>query len=51
MSLYNSLLKLVNTPIIKPLILIAHSLGGLIIKQVSITRYSPKTDSNSPGRQ
>ncbi|KAK3353544.1 hypothetical protein B0T25DRAFT_214835 [Lasiosphaeria hispida] len=50
-SLHNSLLALVGTPTIKPLILVAHSLGGLIVKQVSTTGYSPGTDSNARGRQ
>ncbi|KAK3364212.1 hypothetical protein B0T25DRAFT_529581, partial [Lasiosphaeria hispida] len=32
-SFHTSLLALTNAPIIRPVILIAHSLGGLIIKQ------------------
>ena len=33
-SLRNSLLPLVNAPTTKPIVFIAHSLGGLILKQV-----------------
>lgn len=32
-SFHTSLLPLVNTPVIRPIILVAHSLGGLIVKQ------------------
>ncbi|KAK0720957.1 hypothetical protein B0H67DRAFT_209453 [Lasiosphaeris hirsuta] len=34
-SFHTSLLALVGTPIVRPLILVAHSLGGLIVKQAS----------------
>jgi len=50
-SLHNSLLPLVTTPTVRPLILVAHNLGGLIVKQVSTAGYSPGTDSNALGKQ
>ena len=34
-SFHNSILHLVSTPQLKPIIFIAHSLGGLVLKQVS----------------
>lgn len=44
-SFHNSLLALANAPIIRPIILIAHSLGGLIIKQVGlIAMFTPSTE-------
>lgn len=35
-SFHSSLLALANAPVIRPIILIAHSLGGLIAKQVGL---------------
>jgi len=43
-SLHNSLLALVTTPTVRPLILVAHSLGGLIVKQASTARHSSRMD-------
>src|SRR3954463_15313436 len=39
-SFHNNLLALVSGPTAKPIIIVAHSLGGLIVKQVSIVGYS-----------
>lgn len=43
-SFHTSLLALGSAPTTRPLILVAHSLGGLIVKQVSTIRrhYEPK---------
>ena len=43
-SFYNSLLALVSAPTVKPIILVAYSLGGLIVKQASIARYTLRMD-------
>lgn len=50
-SFHNSLLALVSVPTVRPIILVAHSLGGLMVKQVSTAGYSPGTDSNALVRQ
>lgn len=42
-SFHHSLSALVSGPIVKPIVLVAHSLGGLIVKQVSIAGYYPGT--------
>lgn len=50
--LHNSLLPLVSSLIVRPVIFIAYSLGGLIVKQVSVVacfnfsvRYFVATDT------
>ncbi|KAK3384122.1 hypothetical protein B0T24DRAFT_73220 [Lasiosphaeria ovina] len=45
-SFHNSLLALVGTPTVKPLILVAHSLGGLIVKQTVITLSKSKIEDD-----
>jgi len=51
-SFHSSLLALVSTPVVRPLILVAHSLGGLIVKQVSIARGPCEPEKpNAPDRQ
>lgn len=37
---HNSLLALATSPAMKPIILIAHSLGGLVVKQVGYSACS-----------
>lgn len=39
-SFHSSLLALASVPTVRPIILVAHSLGGLIVKQASAARYS-----------
>ncbi|KAF5533396.1 kinesin light chain 1 [Fusarium mexicanum] len=45
-SFYNSLLALAYTPTTRPIIFIAHSLGGLIIKETLITLSKSKNEDN-----
>ena len=58
-SFHSSLLALANAPVIKPIILIAHSLGGLIAKQVGLVAtlslkieplLDPYSNSDAPSR-
>ncbi|PCD20339.1 hypothetical protein AU210_016206 [Fusarium oxysporum f. sp. radicis-cucumerinum] len=45
-SFHNSLLALAHTPTTRPIIFIAHSLGGLIIKETLITLSKSKNEDN-----
>ncbi|KND93897.1 Kinesin light chain 4, partial [Tolypocladium ophioglossoides CBS 100239] len=45
-SFRDGLLALARSPTPKPIILIAHSLGGLIVKQALITLSQPKTEEH-----
>ncbi|KAK4444370.1 P-loop containing nucleoside triphosphate hydrolase protein, partial [Podospora aff. communis PSN243] len=45
-SFHNSLLALVSAPAVKPIILVAHSLGGLIVKQAVITLSKSKNEDD-----
>lgn len=46
-ALHTSLLPLANKPTMRPIIFVAHSLGGLIIKQVSSVHVVYLTKANS----
>ncbi|KAH7123390.1 hypothetical protein B0J13DRAFT_153463 [Dactylonectria estremocensis] len=45
-SFHNSLLALASSPTIRPIILIAHSLGGLIVKQTLISLSKSKNEDD-----